>query len=89
MLIIVELSKHAAAGTVDTVFDPDANADPNASQNTPALWFIVSLGTWSFVALLVWLVFKRMQFKSQGLTTIRTRFNRKVLSATACDPITP
>ncbi|CAM9159563.1 unnamed protein product [Pylaiella littoralis] len=47
-------------------------------QSTPILWFLVSLLLWALVALLVWRVFKRMHFKSQGLTTIRTRFYRKV-----------
>ncbi|CAB1114157.1 unnamed protein product [Ectocarpus sp. CCAP 1310/34] len=47
-------------------------------QSTPILWFIISLLVWGLVALLVWRVFKKMHFRSQGLTTIRTRFYRKV-----------
>lgn len=50
----------------------------DASQNTPVLWFLISLLVWFLVALLVWKIFRRMQFKSQGLTTVRTRFYRKV-----------
>ena len=49
-----------------------------SSQNTPILWFLISLIVWALVALLVWRVFKRMHFRSQGLTTIRWRFYRKV-----------
>ncbi|CAM9795797.1 unnamed protein product, partial [Scytosiphon promiscuus] len=47
-------------------------------QNTPILWFLLSLLVWMLVALLIWRVYKRMHFRSQGLTTIRTRFYRKV-----------
>ncbi|CAM9629759.1 unnamed protein product, partial [Hapterophycus canaliculatus] len=47
-------------------------------QNTPCLWFFLSLLVWMLVAMLVWRVYKRMHFRSQGLTTIRTRFYSKV-----------
>eukprot|EP00903_Cladosiphon_okamuranus_P012290 g11524.t2 len=47
-------------------------------QSTPILWFLVSLLVWALVALLVWRVFKRMHFRSQGVTTVRWRFHRKV-----------
>lgn len=47
-------------------------------QSTPVVWFLISLLVWALVALLVWRVLKRMHFRSQGLTTIRTRFYRKV-----------
>ncbi|CAM9321632.1 unnamed protein product, partial [Ascophyllum nodosum] len=47
-------------------------------QNAPVLWFLISLLIWLLVALVVWKIFKRLQYRSQGLTTIRTRFYRKV-----------
>lgn len=43
----------------------------------------MSLLVWASVAFLVWRVFRRMHFKSQGITTIRTRFYRKVQSTTS------
>ncbi|CAM9106959.1 unnamed protein product, partial [Discosporangium mesarthrocarpum] len=47
-------------------------------QNSPVLWFGISMMVWVLVASLIWWIFKRMHFKGQGLTTVRTRFYRKI-----------
>ncbi|KAG5192767.1 hypothetical protein JKP88DRAFT_269267 [Tribonema minus] len=46
--------------------------------NSPGLWFFVSMFVWGGVAFLLWRLFHWGYHNEQGLTTVRTRFHRKV-----------
>ena len=47
-------------------------------QNTPLLWFFISLFMWAVIALVMYYVFKGNHFVKQGLTSIKLKINRKV-----------
>ncbi|CAM9569802.1 unnamed protein product, partial [Phaeothamnion confervicola] len=47
-------------------------------QNTPALWFFVSMLLWAAVAAGLWCLFCWLLYRDRGLTTVRQRYCRKV-----------
>lgn len=47
-------------------------------QNTPLLWFLVSMFTWLCTAVGIYYSYKNNHFVKQGLTTVRLKINRKV-----------
>ncbi|CAM9155222.1 unnamed protein product, partial [Choristocarpus tenellus] len=47
-------------------------------QNSPTLWFLISMSVWVVAAVCMRWVFRKMHYEGQGLITVRTRFFRKV-----------
>lgn len=47
-------------------------------QNTPMLWFFISLFFWAIIALVMYYIYKGNHFVKQGLTSIKLKINRKV-----------
>jgi WD repeat-containing protein 35 len=45
---------------------------------TPALWFFISLLVWGVGCTLVWHLYNKKTFVSQGLTTLRLKVHRKI-----------
>lgn len=49
-------------------------------QDTPMLWFFLSMFVWSIVALIMYYVYKGNHFVKQGVTTIKLKVNRKIFT---------
>jgi WD repeat-containing protein 35 len=47
-------------------------------QNTPVLWFLISLFVWLIVGLVFSHLARRSHFKKQGVTTVRMKINRRI-----------
>lgn len=47
-------------------------------QDTPLLWFLISMFVWLITALGIYQTYKSQHYVKQGLTTIRLKINRKV-----------
>jgi WD repeat-containing protein 35 len=47
-------------------------------QNTPMVWFLISLFAWAIVAFLFHRLSSRNHYRKQGITTVRVKVNRKV-----------
>lgn len=50
----------------------------SAIQNTPLLWFIISLFMWLLIALIFSSAARRNHYRKQGVTTVRLKVNRRV-----------
>lgn len=50
----------------------------SAIQNTPLLWFLISMFVWLIVYLVAGYSFRNSSFINQGVTTIRLKINRKI-----------
>jgi WD repeat-containing protein 35 len=47
-------------------------------EDTPLLWFLISIFVWMLVVAVAYQIFKSNHYKKQGLTTVRLKVNRKV-----------
>lgn len=51
----------------------------NQIQNTPMLWFIVSMFTWMGVGLFFWWYHRSDNYKKAGITVVRLKINKKII----------
>jgi WD repeat-containing protein 35 len=47
-------------------------------QNTPAMWFVVSLAFWGILAFCLYRFFRHLAYQAQGVTTVRLKVDRKI-----------
>jgi hypothetical protein len=50
----------------------------NYVVDTPLLWLIFSLLMWLFISMIFWQKYRSATYKSQGMTTVRLKVNRKI-----------
>jgi WD repeat-containing protein 35 len=50
----------------------------SAIQDSPLLWFFISLLGWALGSLIIYYVYTRGHFVKQGLTVVRLKMNRKI-----------